>query len=384
MQLDSIIRQALEAFGKPLNAAFTNAFQRIKALEERAPVPGPQGERGDIGEKGDTGEQGPAGADGAAGEPGPIGEAGPAGDVGPQGETGPQGDVGPQGEVGEQGEKGEPGEPGPAGERGEPGEKGEPGEPGEVGPEGPQGEPGQDGAQGEPGPQGEKGEQGEPGEPGPQGEPGPAGERGPAGEPGPQGEKGEPGERGPQGEEGPRGLRGEQGPRGAEGKEGPQGEPGHLTHVTEWVGLITYKLGLVTHRGQTWQATRDTATEPVEDNADWVLVAACGRDGAGIEPRGRYEETATYRKGDAVAHDGSLWLARNDEPGPLPGDGWMLAARAGGKGRPGDRGLQGPAGAGVIEGRVEGMTIVLGTDDGRGVRIDLRPAFIAFLEERGE
>lgn len=325
--------------------------ERIKALEERAPIPG---ERGEKGETGDAGEQGPAGENGAAGEPGPQGEPGPIGNEGPPGEIGPQGEVGEPGPQGEVGPQGEPGEQGP---QGEPGEKGEPGEPG---------------------PQGEKGDQGSPGV---------TGATGPQGEPGPQGEKGErgdPGERGPQGEEGPRGLRGEAGPRGPEGKEGPKGEPGEMTTCKTWSpDVITYRHAIVTHGGQAWQALADTATEPAE-GAHWALLAARGRDGAGIEPQGRYDPAIGYRKNDAVAFDGSLWLAKFDEPGPLPGDGWMLAARAGGKGRPGDRGLQGPPGAGVIEARVEGMTIVLGTDDGRGVRIDLRPAFIAFLEERGE
>lgn len=348
MQLETIIRDALEAFGRPLATSLQALRLRIKALEERAPIPGERGEKGDTG---DAGEQGPPGE---TGEPGPQGEPGPIGNEGPPGETGRQGEVGepgPQGEVGPQGEPGEQGQPG------QPGEKGEPGETGPQGPPGEQGPPGKDGVTGATGPQGE---------------------------PGPQGEKGEPGERGQPGEEGPRGLRGEAGPRGPEGKEGPKGEPGEMTTCKTWSpDVITYRHAIVTHDGQAWQALADTATEPAE-GAHWALLAARGRDGAGIEPQGRYEPDRTYLKLDAVAFDGSLWLAKHDEPGPLPGDGWMLAARAGGKGRPGDRGLQGPPGAGVIEARVEGMTIVLGTDDGRGVRIDLRPAFIAFLEERGE
>ena len=62
------------------------ARQRIAALEARAPVPGPQGERGESGapgEPGPTGEPGPCGADG---QQGPQGEAGPPGPPGPQGD----------------------------------------------------------------------------------------------------------------------------------------------------------------------------------------------------------------------------------------------------------------------------------------------------------
>jgi integrin beta 3 len=157
-----------------------------------------------------------------------------------------------------------------------------------------------------------------------------------------------------------------------------------MTTVKTWSpDVISYRHAIISHAGQTWQALKDTATEPAE-GADWALLAARGADGAGINPQGKYEPDSTYLKGDAVAADGSLWIARCDEPGPLPGDGWMLAARAGGKGRPGDRGLQGAPGAGIVSGRFEGMDLVLGTDDGRAVRIDARPAFRAFLEERGE
>lgn len=74
---------------------------RVWDLEQRAPVPGPQGEQGPEGPQGPQGEIGPqgpegprgyAGADGAQGTVGPQGPAGPAG---PQGEPGPAGGDGP-------------------------------------------------------------------------------------------------------------------------------------------------------------------------------------------------------------------------------------------------------------------------------------------------
>ncbi|MDP3106958.1 hypothetical protein [Hydrogenophaga sp.] len=57
--------------------------KRIEELEARAPVPGPQGERGLPGGRGATGEPGAPGADGAQGlqgEQGPPGPQGPKGD----------------------------------------------------------------------------------------------------------------------------------------------------------------------------------------------------------------------------------------------------------------------------------------------------------------
>jgi hypothetical protein len=36
--------------------------------------------------------------------------------------------------------------------------------------------------------------------------------------------------------------------------------------------------------------------------------------------------------------DGALWLCKLDDPGPLPGDGWIMAVQRGAKGKPGERG----------------------------------------------
>jgi hypothetical protein len=92
----------------PTRAEFNVLKARVVALEKRAPVPGPQGERGLVGPqgtKGDTGDVGPAGEPGpqgptgAAGVQGPIGPQGVQGAVGPQGPAGPTGPQGPAGKV---------------------------------------------------------------------------------------------------------------------------------------------------------------------------------------------------------------------------------------------------------------------------------------------
>lgn len=57
-----------------------NLQARVRALEERAPLPGP------------AGEAGPVGPQGPAGIPGPEGQQGPAGVQGPTGPQGPKGD----------------------------------------------------------------------------------------------------------------------------------------------------------------------------------------------------------------------------------------------------------------------------------------------------
>jgi hypothetical protein len=60
--------------------------------------------------------------------------------------------------------------------------------------------------------------------------------------------------------------------------------------------------------------------------------------------RGTYQASASYARGDVVALDGGSFLARRDDPGKCPGDGWQLMARQGQRGVAGERGERGPPG----------------------------------------
>jgi len=267
------------------------------------------------------------------------------------------------------GEPGRPGDKGEPGPEGKPGEKGEPGERGEPGPEGKPGEKGEPGERGEPGPEGKPGEKGEPGE---RGDPGPEGK---------PGEKGEPGERG---EPGPEGNRGEKGEPGQGGNPGPEGKAGKLPIVADWADRVHYDGDVVSHRGSTYQALRDTGREP--PHADWQLVAAGGRDGAdgrSIEVTGTFDPTRRYARLEVVTLNGGSFVARRDDPGPCPGEGWQLlasqgkAGRPGEKGergepgRPGERGAPGPGVAGVaVDG--EGLLTIVQAD-GSTLEADLYP-----------
>jgi hypothetical protein len=71
---------------------------------------------------------------------------------------------------------------------------------------------------------------------------------------------------------------------------------------------------------------------------------AAGKDAAQITIRGTYDAGAHYRHLDAVATGGSTFIARYDNPGPCPGDGWQLIASAGRPGRPGPPGERGERG----------------------------------------
>lgn len=114
-------------------------LRRLEALEARAPVPGPPGDRGEKGEPGDRGPEGVVGLVGPPGDPGPRGEPGPAGargEPGARGSDGATGAVGERGTDGAAGRDGQPGIPGVSGRDGAPGERGEKGQDGAPGRDG--------------------------------------------------------------------------------------------------------------------------------------------------------------------------------------------------------------------------------------------------------
>lgn len=198
------------------------------------------------------------------------------------------------------------------------------------------GEPGSAGTEGPPGPPGERGPPGPAGELGPQGPQGAQGLEGPAGPQGPaglQGREGSPGSAGPQGQKGD---------PGAPGPAGPEGPRGRLPIVKAWQpDCVHYAGDVVAYGGSTWQATRDTGQRP--PHGDWATLAARGVDGAVPRVCGTWQEGEAYRALDIVAHDGHSFIAKLDEPGPCPGDGWQMMAM-GKRGRQGERGPRGEPG----------------------------------------
>lgn len=241
---------------------------------------------------------------------------------------------------GADGRDGDPGPAGERGERGEPGLAGAAGDPGERGERGEQGQQGAPGLQGERGDEGMQGERGETGERGDHGEKGEKGEAGEKGDPGPQGEQGLQGARGDQGLPGEKGERGLPGSEGAAGKDGA---PGQLSAAQAFVdGAVHYEGTLVTHQGGTYQARCDTAKAP--PNEDWVCIAACGQNAVMPKIIGTYCEGEPYGFMNIVALNGSSFVARVDDPGPCPGEGWQLIASAGKQGKAGAPGERGEAG----------------------------------------
>lgn len=173
-------------------------------------------------------------------------------------------------------------------------------------------------------------------------------------------------------------IRGEPGPAGDRGPEGP---PGQLRLCRAWADGVHYQGEVVTHAGGTWQARCDTGREP--PHGDWICLAAAGRDGVdGRSPQVRdtWREDADYAALDIVALGGNAFIARMDNPGPCPGDGWQLIAMRGKSGKPGEKGPkgekgdQGNPGEPVISAEVaDDGRVILTNGDGSTVEVDLYP-----------
>jgi hypothetical protein len=143
VMLDSLkaVSDRLSARLSPIEMTVSALLPRVRTLEERAPMPGPPGERGVTGERGlpglvgEKGSQGERGAQGERGEKGVTGDPGVRGEPGLRGEAGAKGERGEVGPIGPAGTKGLDGAPGlngrmaprTAGPPGPPGERGLPG-----------------------------------------------------------------------------------------------------------------------------------------------------------------------------------------------------------------------------------------------------------------
>lgn len=183
-----------------------------------------------------------------------------------------------------------------------------------------------------------------------------------------------------------RAVAGPPGPKGDTGDRGHPGPPGSLPEVKAWSRGIVYAGMVVTHQGSSWQALHDTAEEP--PHAEWLLIAAAGRDAPIGTVHGLYDPTAYYRAFDLVVFNGSEWRAKHDDPGPLPGDGWAISAQIGKTGRPGPAGPPGPPGPpGKAAPDIVGWTregyvaIPIMSDGSVGPPLDLAPFFEAYHAE---
>lgn len=178
------------------------------------------------------------------------------------------------------------------------------------------------------------------------------------------------GERGEKGEQGSPGERGEQGSAGSDGANGADGRDGADADMEALADEVRNYI----------------ATIPLPENGK---DGEPGKDAYAGEAKGLFDPEASYRAMDVVSFNGSEWRAKRDNPGELPGDGWMLSAS---KGKRGDRGERGPDGRIGKDGKdganpvelkfdAEKMMFVMALDDGNVLEADFYPVAKAI---RGE
>lgn len=146
------------------------------------------------------------------------------------------------------------------------------------------------------------------------------------------------------------------------------GLDGKVDRAEPWAMGVHYARQVRTHAGGTWQAIKDTASEP--PHPDWQCLSAPGAQGPAMEVRGAFDGDSSYRAHDVVLLNGSSFVAVQNEPGACPGPGWKLLASAGGRGKQGDPGKPGAPGkpgrdgSDVIALHLDGARIVLTMADG--------------------
>src|SRR6516225_10498664 len=183
--------------------------------------------------------------------------------------------------------------------------------------------------------------------------------------------------------------KGAMGPPGPSGPRGEQGPPGKLPLIKLWMAETVFYAGdVVAYDGGTFQAKLDTGQPP--SHADWICLAAAGRDGNSITVRGTFDETADYRRLDVVARNGGSFVALKDVPGPCPGAGWQLLASQGKRGVAGERGERGQQGNPGLSGaticgwkidRARYLATPVMSDGREGPPLELRGLFEQFLHE---
>ena len=128
-------------------------------------------------------------------------------------------------------------------------------------------------------------------------------------------------------------------------EHGPEGPPGKLPIAKAWTDHIHYEGSVVTHEGSTYQAQWDTGRAPPHD--DWICLARAGADGASFKICGTWDTNKQYKTLNVVILNGGAFVAKWDNPGSCPGDGWQMMASQGKQGKPGEPGKIGPKGDNV-------------------------------------
>jgi hypothetical protein len=94
--------------------------------------------------------------------------------------------------------------------------------------------------------------------------------------------------------------------------------------------------------------------------------------------RGTHDPKAEYCANDMVAKDGGTFVARRNNPGPCPGDGWQLMAKQGQRGVAGERGAPGRDASRIIKWELDVASYTatpIMSDGTKGPGLELRALF---------
>jgi hypothetical protein len=125
-------------------------------------------------------------------------------------------------------------------------------------------------------------------------------------------------------------------------KDGERGPMGALPVVRAWEDKVYYQGECASFDGRMYQANRDTGKQPGHE--DWTCIVDRGRDARTPRIRSTWTEVEKYEALDIVALGGASFVARKDDPGPCPGEGWQMVASQGKRGNVGERGPKGDKG----------------------------------------
>ena len=94
--------------------------------------------------------------------------------------------------------------------------------------------------------------------------------------------------------------------------------------------------------------------------------------------RGTHDPKAEYCANDLVAKDGASFVAKRNNPGPLPGDGWQLLARQGARGHVGPQGIAGKDAPRIVKWELDVASYTatpIMSDGTKGPGLELRALF---------
>lgn len=215
----------------------------------------------------------------------------------------------------------------------------------------------------------------------------PAPEKGDKGEAGLPGEKGEPGKDGSDGKDGVgladaminrsgelvltmtdgriKTLGSIVGRDGKDGEKGDRGEDGHDGHDVEDL-TVTQDGAIVEFAFQVGDTRSIFEVELPQGPA-----GVNGKDAYAGEAKGLFDPAVEYRALDVVSYNGSEWRAKYDNPGEMPGPGWMLSACKGKRGDRGERGANGRDGVSPVAVYLRGTELITTLTDGAELKADL-------------